>query len=96
MAVSQFADMSKELYTQIRVVEDLVRGELFKEARKALTTCESACNNLESVMMPDNKIQSDIIRNRRREIGWIEDAIQAGLAKTKPAAKKRVVKAKTK
>ena len=96
MVVSQFADMSKELYTQIRVVEDLVRGDLFKDARKALATCEAACDNLESIMMPDNKIQSDIIRNRRREIGWIQDAIQTGLAKAKPAPKKRVVKAKTK
>jgi hypothetical protein len=40
MAVNQFADISKELYTQIKIVEDMVKGDLYKEAGKMLLTVE--------------------------------------------------------
>jgi hypothetical protein len=96
MVTNQFAEISKELYTQIKAVEDLVRSNLYKEAAKMLTAAEKACDNLESLMLPDNKIQANIISNRRREITWTQDAIQHGLAnaKIKSATKKRVAKSK--
>ena len=96
MEMNQFADMSKDLYTQIKVVENLVKGDLYKEAGKLLKTAQENCDNLESLMTPDNAIQTRIIDNRRREIGWIQDAIRHGMAKaaSKPAAKKRVAKPK--
>ena len=94
MAVNQFADISKELYTQIKVVEDMVRSDLYKEAGKMLSTAEQNCRSLESLMEEDNKIQSHIVDNRRREIVWIQDAIELGLAKarTKKPVKKRAAK----
>jgi hypothetical protein len=94
MAVNEFADISKELYTQIKVVEDMVRSDLYKEAGKMLSTAEQNCRNLESLMEEDNKIQSHIVDNRRREIVWIQDAIELGLAKTraKKPVKKRAAK----
>jgi hypothetical protein len=47
-------------------------------------------------MEEDNKIQAHIVDNRRREIKWIQDAIQIGLAKAraKKPVKKRVAKSK--
>ncbi|MGA2159483.1 MAG: hypothetical protein WB588_07260 [Dehalococcoidia bacterium] len=83
MEMSQFADTSKDLYTQIKVVENLIKGDQFKEARKLLPTAEKACNNLESLMTEDNRIQKNIVTNRRREINWIHDAIQQNTAKAK-------------
>ncbi len=89
MAINQFADISKELYTQIKVVEDLVKSDLYKEAGKLLSTAEETCRNLESLMTEDNKIQTHIVDNRRREIHWIQDAIQQGLAKGRSKPVKR-------
>ncbi|MGA2367383.1 MAG: hypothetical protein ABSF74_02270 [Dehalococcoidia bacterium] len=83
MAMNQFADISKDLYTQIKVVENLVKGDLYKEARKLLSAAEATCNNLESLMEPDNRIQTNILNNRRREISWIQEAIQHNTAKAK-------------
>jgi hypothetical protein len=96
MAVNQFADISKELYMQIKVVEDMVKSDLYKEAGKMLLTAEANCKNLETLMEEDNKIQTHIIDNRRREINWIQDAIQQGLAKArnKKPVKKRAAKSK--
>ena len=94
MAANQFADLSRDLYTQIKIVETLVKGSLFKEAKKMLSKAEASCENLESLMSEDNKIQMHIISNRRLEIHWIHDAIQQGLAKNKPVVKKRVTKPK--
>jgi hypothetical protein len=83
MEINQFADTSKDLYTQIKVVENLIKGDQLKEARKLLPTAEKACNNLESLMAEDNKIQRNIVNNRRLEITWIHDAIQQSMAKAK-------------
>ncbi len=96
MAENQFADVSRDLYMQIKVVEDMVKGELFKEAVKLLTTAEETCKNLESLMEEDNKIQIHIVANRQREIVWIQESIQEGLAKSKkkPAVNKRAAKSK--
>ena len=55
MEINHFADMSKDLYTQIKFVENLVKGDSYKEARKRLSTAEETCNNLESLMSPDNQ-----------------------------------------
>lgn len=95
MAINQFADISKDLYMQIKVAENLVKGDLFVEADELLSTIKENCRNLESLMTQDNKIQTRIVANRQREIHWIHDAIQHGLAKThsKPV-KKRTAKAK--
>lgn len=89
MAINQFADISKGLYTQIKVIESLVKEDLFKEATKLLSTAEETCGNLESLVEPDNKIQTHIVNNRRREIGWLHDAIQHGSIKkhSKPGKK---------
>ena len=59
-----------------------------------LSTAEQNCRSLESLMEEDNKIQSHIVDNRRREIVWIQDAIELGLAKarTKKPVKKRAAK----
>ena len=87
--------MSKDLYTQIKVVENLVKGDSYKEARKLLSTAEQTCNNLESLMEPDNRIQTNIVNNRRREITWIHDAIQQSTTKAKgKPVRKHVSKSK--
>ena len=83
MEQNQFADTSKDLYTQIKLVENLIKEDQYKEARKLLPTAEKACNNLESLMTEDNRIQKNIVTNRRREINWIQDAIQQNTAKEK-------------
>jgi len=94
MAVNQFADISKELYMQIKVVEDMVKSDLYKEAGKMLLTAEENCKSLETLMEEDNKIQTHIVDNRRREIHWIQDSIEKGLAKAraKKPVKKRAAK----
>jgi hypothetical protein len=96
MAVNEFADISKELYTQVKIVEDMVKSDLYKEAGKMLLTAEQNCRSLESLMEEDNKIQAHIVDNRRREIKWIQDAIQLGLAKarSKKPVKKRAARSK--
>ena len=93
MALNQFADMSKNLTMQIKVVENLTKDGKFKEAGKLLSTAEKACGNLESLIEEDNKVQTHIVSNRKQEITWLQDAIQLGLVK-KPAAslRKRTVK----
>jgi hypothetical protein len=95
MEMNQFADISKDLSTQIKEVENLVRDDQFKEARKLLPAAQENCNNLESLMAPDNRIQRNIVNNRRQEIVWIQDAIQVGTAKAKAKpVRKRVSKSK--
>lgn len=91
MAINQFADISKDLYTQIKFIESQVKGDLFKEAAKLLSTAEETCENLESAMKPDNQIQTHIVDNRRREIHWLHDEIQQGLIKkhSKPVKKRK-------
>ena len=93
MAINQFADISKELYMQIKVVENLTKDGQYKEASKLLSSAEKACGNLESLVQEDNKVQTHIVHNRRQEISWLHDSIQTGLTK-KPAvrATKRVRK----
>ncbi len=81
MALNQFADVSRDLFKQIRVVETLIKGDMFKEARKLLPAAEEACNNLEQLMEPDNRIQRNIMYNRRREVSWIQDSIRQSNAK---------------
>ncbi|MBN1689387.1 MAG: hypothetical protein JW901_00020 [Dehalococcoidia bacterium] len=95
MAVSQFAEMSKDLSLQIRRVEDLIKGDLYKEAINKLTGIEEACRNLEILMNEDNKIQQRIVDNRRQEIKWITEDIEQGTAKLKSKsgiARKRTTK----
>jgi hypothetical protein len=89
MAENEFADISRDLYAQIKIVEDLVSDDLYKEAGKMLSEVEEHCKSLESLMEEDNKIQVHIVANRRREIGWIQDAIQQGQAKAKSKPVKR-------
>jgi hypothetical protein len=93
MAMNQFADISKDLTMQIKVVENLAKDGQFKEAGRLLTSAEKACGNLESLAQEDNKVQTHIVHNRRQEIGWLQDTIQNGLVK-KPATrlKKRASK----
>jgi hypothetical protein len=93
MAMNQFADISKDLTMQIKIVENLAKDGQYKEAGRLLTTAEKACGNLESMVQEDNKVQTHIVANRRQEIGWLQDTIQSGLVK-KPATrlKKRVSK----
>jgi len=93
MAMNQFADLSKDLTMQIKVVENLARDGQFKEAGRLLSNVEKSCGNLESLAQEDNKLQTHIIHNRKQEITWLQDAIQIGLVK-KPASrmKKRISK----
>jgi len=95
MAINQFADISKDLYAQIKVIENLIKGNLFVEADALLSTTKESCRNLESLMAEDNKIQTHIVDNRQQEIHWMHDAIQLGLKNThsKPL-KKHNAKAK--
>ena len=92
MAVSQFADISKDLFNQIKLIEIRVKEDSFKEAVKMLATAEKTCEHLESMMTPDNLLQTHIVNNRRLEIGWLHDNIQQGLQKKKKPAKKRTTK----
>jgi hypothetical protein len=91
MATNQFADISKDLFNQIKYIEITVKDDLFKEAAKLLSTAEETCGNLESAMIPDNQIQTHIVSNRRREIHWLHDEIQQGLVKkhSKPVKKRK-------
>jgi len=90
MAINQFADISKDLFNQIKFIESLVKGDLFKEAVRLLSTAEETCGNLESVMKPDNQLQTHIVNNRRLEIRWLHDDIQQGLIEkhNKPTKKR--------
>ena len=81
MAINQFSDISKDLFNQIKYIESTVKEDLFKEAAKLLSTAEETCGNLESAMKPDNQVQTNIVKNRRREIHWLHDEIQQGLTK---------------
>lgn len=91
MAINQFADISKDLFNQIKFIESQVKGDLFKEAAKLLSTAEETCGNLESAMSTDNHVQTHIVSNRRREIHWLHDEIQQGLTKkqAKPVKKRK-------
>jgi hypothetical protein len=86
---SNFAEISKDLFNQIKLIESRVKEDSFKEAVKMLATAEKTCERLESVMTPDNQLQSHIVSNRRLEISWLHDNIQQGLQKRKKAGKKR-------
>ena len=93
MAINQFVVTHRELHTQINVIENLVSGDLFKEAAKLLSAAEKTCESLESLINADNEIQKRIVTNRRWEIKWIRDAIQeASLKKTKTTVKRRKAK----
>ena len=91
MSINQFADISKDLFNQIKYIESTVKDDLFKEAAKLLSTAEETCGNLESAMVPDNQVQTKIVSNRRREIHWLHDEIQQGLNKkhSKPVKRRK-------
>jgi len=89
MAINQFSDISKDLFNQIKYIESTVKEDLFKEAAKLLSTAEETCGNLESAMKPDNQVQTNIVKNRRREIHWLHDEIQQGLTKKQSKPVKR-------
>jgi hypothetical protein len=89
MAISQFADISKDLYTRIKIIENMVKGNLYKEAQRQLSSAEESCGNLESLVEPDNKVQARIVSNRRMEIHWLEDSIKHGLIKRPVIRKKK-------
>ena len=93
MAINQFADISKDLFNQIKYIESTVRDDLFKEAAKLLSAAEETCGNLESAMIPDNQVQTKIVNNRRLEIHWLHDEIQQGLTKknSKPVKRRKTV-----
>ncbi len=93
MAVNQFAEISKDLYTQIKVIESLVKGDLFKESQGMLSTAEVTFGKLMLTIKSDNQLQTHILSNRRLEIGWLRDAIQHGLTiRLSKTAKKRNTK----
>ena len=92
MAANQFADISKDLFNQIKYIESRVKDDSFKDAIKLLATAENTCEHLESVMTPDNQLQTHIVNNRRLEIRWLHDNIEEGLQKKKKPAKKRTAK----
>jgi len=92
MAVNQFADISKDLYNQIKFIESRVKDDSFKDAVKLLSAAEKTCEHLESMMTPDNLTQTHIISNRRLEIGWLHDNIEQGLKKKRKPVKKRTPK----
>ena len=92
MAANQFADISKDLFNQIKYIESRVKDDSFKDAIKLLATAEKTCEHLESVMTPDNQLQTHIVNNRRLEIRWLHDNIEEGLQKKKKPAKKRTAK----
>lgn len=93
MPVNEFADMSKNLSLQIKVIEDLVKHKLFGEADALMSNATKCCHTLESLMVEDNKIQVHIIENRQKELTWIQDAISNSSSKTQ---KKSVVKRNSK
>jgi hypothetical protein len=88
----QFADIGKDLCRQIKVIQSLVKGKTFKEAAMRLSTAEATCENLESLMKPDNELQRRIVNNRRLDISMLHDAIQGGLkiSRRKPVQKRTV------
>ncbi len=92
MASNQFAAISKDLFNQIKFIESRVKDDSFKDAIKLLAAAEKTCEHLESVMTPDNQLQSHIVSNRRQEISWLHDNIQQGMQKRKKAGKKRTAK----
>ena len=92
MASNQFATISKDLFNQIKFIESRVKDDSFKDAVKLLAAAEKTCEHLESVMTPDNQLQSHIVSNRRLEISWLHDNIQQGMQKRKKAGKKRTAK----
>lgn len=94
MTIYQFADLSKDLYLQVHVIENLVKSSVFKEAGKRLSAAKEACENLDSLVEPENEIQRRIVTNRKLEIHWLDTAIQVELAKNpkKAPAKKRAAK----
>ncbi|MFA5078075.1 MAG: hypothetical protein WC541_01160 [Dehalococcoidia bacterium] len=92
MASNQFAAISKDLFNQIKFIESRVKDDSFKDAVKLLAAAEKTCEHLESVMTPDNQLQSHIVSNRRLEISWLHDNIQEGMQKRKKAGKKRTAK----
>ncbi|GEM_PF-471915 len=91
MASSQFADISKDLFNQIKLIETRVKEDSFKDAVKMLAVAEKTCQQLESLMTPDNQLQSHIVSNRRQEMSWLHDNIQQGLQKKK-SGKRRTTK----
>ena len=93
MEINQFAVINRDLHTQIKVIENLVRVDLFKEATKLLPTAEETCESLASLMKSDNTIQRRIVSNRQLDIKWLGDTIQeASIKKAKSPVKKRKVK----
>ncbi len=92
MASNQFAEISKDLFNQIKLIETRVKQDSFKDAVKLLSVAEKTCQQLESLMTPENQLQSHIISNRRQEISWLHDNIQKGLQKRKKAGKRRASK----
>jgi hypothetical protein len=92
MASNQFAAISKDLFNQIKFIESRVKDDSFKDAVKLLAAAEKTCEHLESVMTPDNQLQSHIVSNRRQEISWLHDNIQQGMQKRKKTGKKRTAK----
>ena len=90
MTINQFANISKDLYTQIKVIESMVKSDLFKEAHKMLSTAEKNFGKLESAIAADNPVQTHIVNNRRLEIQWLQDSVKRGLLKrpVKPVKKR--------
>jgi hypothetical protein len=93
MTVKHFAEMSKDLYTEIHFIENLLKSNVFKEADGRLSTAKKTCKHLDALVEPENLIQRKIVTNRQTEILWLETAVQIGLAKSsKTAVKKRTAK----
>ena len=93
MATYQFAYFSRDLYTQIHIIESLVKSNVFSEARTRLQAARQSCEHLQSLAEPENNLQKRILTNRRLEIQWLETAIkEAGKKVHRVIRKKRGVK----
>jgi hypothetical protein len=89
MPIDQFADVSKDLCLQIKVIENLLKSNEFSEANALVANARKSCHTQESLMVDTNKIQIRIVENRQKEIIWIQDAIQINLKKSSPQPSKK-------
>ena len=93
MAPFNFAYLSRDLYTQVHVIEDLVRSSVWDEAGERLQAAKGSCDHLETLVEEDNQVQRRIVTNRKLEIHWLDTAIQAAQEKSpKKTVKRRAAK----
>jgi len=81
MTTNQFAYLSRDLYTQIHVMESLIKSNVLGDVGVRLSAAKQSYSHLESLAEPENKLQCHILANRKMEIHWLDTAIQVALAK---------------